>query len=209
MKNPDRIIKSHSIPVLFVDDEFAQAQYGCEVLKRAGYSRCSYKCTPRKALEAFRKDKPPLVFLDLRFRNISDRGFGLLEEMRHVAASCRETEVFFPQPFAVFITGFGDDTTRSRAASTPHSLYREKPIAEADLVAVCDEAMTWIWPPELEEERSLLIKRKHESGLVGKEYSRLIEIQNLRAAWLRRVAPLDTTRVDAALELLNALSVKK
>jgi two-component system, response regulator PdtaR len=112
--------------VMIVEDEVITAMATKAMLKRLGHEVLASVSSGEAALEAFRRQRPDLVFMDIRLEGEMD-GIETARLLR------RDADV----P-VVFLTAFVDDQTRCRAAETSPFAFLPKPLDEFDLHALMD-----------------------------------------------------------------------
>jgi CheY-like chemotaxis protein len=112
--------------VMIVEDEVITAMATKAMLKRLGHEVLASVSSGEAALEAFRLQRPDLVFMDIRLDGDMD-GIETARLLRRAA----DVPV-------VFLTAYADDQTRSRAAETCPFAFLPKPLDECDLHAVMD-----------------------------------------------------------------------
>lgn len=205
---------------LVVDDEFIQAQRNCTVLQNVGVKECQFVSEYGGAIDLYKRMRPEIVVPDIHLSADRDRdGFALVHAMRMIAR-----DKGWDEPYCIFITGFEVDEAQARALEIPGSILIEKPVHDRIFVEKFSTAAAqlpqWrqesarllrepvIWNDELESERTGLVAEEYQMRKVGKTLDgrsvrRLRKLQAVHGEWLRRQAPLDTSRVEAALKQLR------
>jgi two-component system, response regulator PdtaR len=112
--------------VMIVEDEVITAMATKAMLKRLGHEVLALVSSGEAALEAFRRQRPDLVFMDIRLEGEMD-GIETARLLR------RDADV----P-VVFLSAYTDDHTRCRAAATCPFAFLPKPLDEFDLHALMD-----------------------------------------------------------------------
>ncbi len=111
--------------ILIIDDEESFCQNLKPFLERKNYEViCSY--TGKEGLEVFKKEKPPLVFLDYYLEE-GLTGDKILEEIKKINPSCR----------VVLITGSPEDLSEALLKKGA-SLYLSKPLNLSTLKEVLE-----------------------------------------------------------------------
>ena len=110
--------------VMIVEDEAITAMATGAMLKRLGHVVSAAVGTGQDALDAFRRQRPDLVLMDIRLDGDLD-GIETAKLMR------RDSDV----P-VVFVSAFVDDGTRNRAAEASPFDFLPKPLDEYDLQAL-------------------------------------------------------------------------
>lgn len=107
--------------VMIVEDEAITAMATGAMIKRLGHVVSAAVGTGQDALDAFRRQRPDLVLMDIRLDGDLD-GIETAKLMR------RDSNV----P-VVFVSAFVDDATRDRAAEAGSFDFMAKPLDEYDL----------------------------------------------------------------------------
>lgn len=107
--------------ILVVDDEVEVANFLCVFLERLGLNAEKAICG-REALEAFIRNRPDWVFLDIKMPDMD--GIEVLKKMKEI----------YPDIKAMMITGRNDEATQSEAQALGASDYLIKPIDLDDLL---------------------------------------------------------------------------
>jgi len=107
--------------VMIVEDEAITAMATGAMIKRLGHVVSAAVGTGQDALDAFRRQRPDLVLMDIRLDGDLD-GIETAKLMR------RDSDV----P-VVFVTAFVDDVTRKRADEANPLAFMAKPLDEFDL----------------------------------------------------------------------------
>ena len=107
--------------VMIVEDEAITAMATGAMIKRLGHVVSAAVGTGQDALDAFRRQRPDLVLMDIRLDGDLD-GIETAKLMR------RDSDV----P-VVFVSAFVDDITRRRAAEAGPFDFMDKPLDEYDL----------------------------------------------------------------------------
>ena len=110
-----------SARVMIVEDEAITAMATGAMIKRLGHVVSAAVGTGQAALDAFRRQRPDLVLMDIRLDGDLD-GIETAKLMR------RDSDV----P-VVFVSAFVDDVTRCRAAEAGPFAFMAKPLDEFDL----------------------------------------------------------------------------
>lgn len=112
--------------VMIVEDEAITAMATGAMLKRLGHVVTASVSSGEAALEAFRRQAPDLVLMDIRLG-------GDLDGIETAHALRRDSDV----P-VVFVSAYVDEKTRSRADATRPFAFIPKPLDEYDLHALMD-----------------------------------------------------------------------
>lgn len=115
--------------VLIVEDEVITAMATGAMLKRLGHVVAASVTSGEAALEAFRRQHPDLVLMDIRLD-------GELDGIETARAIRSQSDV----P-VVFVTAFVDARTRDRAAETKPFAFMPKPLDEFELHALLDRVL--------------------------------------------------------------------
>lgn len=110
-----------SARVMIVEDEAITAMATGAMIKRLGHTVSAAVGTGQDALDAFRRQRPDLVLMDIRLDGDLD-GIETAKLMR------RDSNV----P-VVFVSAFVDDVTRRRAAEAGPFAFMPKPLDEYEL----------------------------------------------------------------------------
>lgn len=110
-----------SARVIIVEDEVITAMATGAMLKRLGHVVLAAVGTGQDALDAFRRQRPDIVLMDIRLD-------GDLDGIETAKILRRDSDV----P-VVFVSAFVDDTTRTRAAEAGSFAFMPKPLDEYDL----------------------------------------------------------------------------
>ncbi len=113
-----------SARVMIVEDEAITAMATGAMLKRLGHVVTASVASGEAALEAFRRQMPDLVLMDIRLD-------GDLDGIETAEAIRRDSEV----P-VVFVSAYVDEKTRGRAAKTRPFAFMPKPLDEYELHAL-------------------------------------------------------------------------
>lgn len=113
--------------VMIVEDEAITAMATGAMLKRLGHVVAASVSSGEAALEAFRRQHPDLVLMDIRLDGEMD-GIETAREIR------RDSEV----P-VVFVSAYVDEQTRRRAAETRPFAFMPKPLDEFELHTLFDK----------------------------------------------------------------------
>jgi CheY-like chemotaxis protein len=109
---------------MIVEDEVITAMATGVMLKRLGYEVSAAVSTGEAALEAFHRDRPDLVLMDIRLEGAMD-GIDTARLLRRAA----DVPV-------VFLTAYVDAKTRRRAAEISPFAFMTKPLDEFELEAL-------------------------------------------------------------------------
>ena len=112
--------------VMIVEDEAITAMATGAMLKRLGHKVSAAVSSGKAALEAFHRDHPDLILMDIRLD-------GDMDGIETATLLRQDTDV----P-VVFLTAYVDDKTRSRAAEVHPMAFIPKPLDEFDLHALLD-----------------------------------------------------------------------
>ncbi|WP_300162486.1 response regulator [Solidesulfovibrio sp.] len=118
-----------SARVMIVEDEAITAMATGAMLKRLGHVVTASVASGEAALEAFRRQAPDLVLMDIRLD-------GDLDGIETAEAIRRDSEV----P-VVFVSAYVDETTRSRADETKPFAFMPKPLDEYELHALMNRVL--------------------------------------------------------------------
>lgn len=110
--------------VMIVEDEAITAMATGAMLKRLGHQVLAAVGTGQEAINAFRRQRPDLVLMDIRLD-------GDLDGIETAKLLRRDSDV----P-VVFVSAFVDDGTRNRAAEAKPFDFLPKPLDEYDLQAL-------------------------------------------------------------------------
>ena len=112
--------------VMIVEDEAITAMATGAMLKRLGHKVLAAVGSGQEAINAFRRQRPDLVLMDIRLD-------GDLDGIETAKLLRRDSDV----P-VVFVSAFVDDGTRNRAAEAQPFDFLPKPLDEFDLQALLD-----------------------------------------------------------------------
>lgn len=115
--------------VMIVEDEAITAMATGAMLKRLGHKVLAAVGTGQEAINAFRRQRPDLVLMDIRLD-------GDLDGIETAKLLRRDSDV----P-VVFVSAFVDDGTRNRAAEAQPFDFLPKPLDEYDLQALLDRLL--------------------------------------------------------------------
>lgn len=110
--------------VMIVEDEAITAMATGAMLKRLGHVVAASVASGEAALEAFRRQNPDLILMDVRLD-------GEMDGIETARAIRKDSDV----P-VVFVTAYVDDHTRRRAAETSPFAFMAKPLDEYELDAL-------------------------------------------------------------------------
>ena len=114
------------VRVMIVEDEAITAMATGAMLKRLGHQVLAAVGSGQEAINAFRRQRPDLVLMDIRLD-------GDLDGIETAQAIRRDSNV----P-VVFVSAYVDEKTRSRADATHPFAFIPKPLDEYDLHALMD-----------------------------------------------------------------------
>ena len=115
--------------VMIVEDEAITAMATGAMLKRLGHEVLAAVGTGQEAINAFRRQRPDLVLMDIRLD-------GDLDGIETAKLLRRDSDV----P-VVFVSAFVDSGTRDRAAEAHPFDFLPKPLDEYDLQALLDRLL--------------------------------------------------------------------
>ena len=115
--------------VMIVEDEVITAMATGAMLKRLGHVVLAAVGTGQAALDAFRRQRPDIVLMDIRLD-------GDLDGIETAKILRRDSDV----P-VVFVSAFVDDTTRNRAAEAGSFAFMPKPLDEYELREMLDRLL--------------------------------------------------------------------
>ena len=115
--------------VMIVEDEAITAMATGAMLKRLGHKVLAAVGSGQEAINAFRRQRPDLVLMDIRLD-------GDLDGIETAKLLRRDSDV----P-VVFVSAFVDDSTRNRAAEAKPFDFLLKPLDEYDLQALLDRLL--------------------------------------------------------------------
>ncbi len=145
--------------VMIVEDESVTARYISGIVQKLGIHVANTCDNGRDVLEALKKDTPECLLMDVNIRGSMD-GFALNELIQHDYA--------IP---VIFITGYCDNETLSRAYGVNAYGYVVKPFTEQDLETVLSSAWRRYRKEETapehknNEEHTLFISKVHRYEL--------------------------------------------
>ncbi|WP_194776324.1 response regulator transcription factor [Pararhodonellum marinum] len=151
--------------ILVVEDELIVAMDIQETLLRLGYPLVKTAHSPKLAKETFQSLIPDVVICDINLKSDID-GIELVSSMK------RERD--FP---VIFLTGFFDQKTISRAMSVGASYYLVKPFVENQLQAAIEIARQKIGVPEEPSKLSkkeMLILQQLVEGKTSQEIANVL-----------------------------------
>lgn len=118
-----------SVKILVVEDEMIVALDLQIRLKRQGYCVPATAITGEEALELTRRIHPDLIFMDIGLKGSMDG----IQAAEQILAQ-------FAVP-VVFLTAFGDETTRRRAEVVVPAAFLTKPFADDELNSAISAAL--------------------------------------------------------------------
>jgi len=118
------------IKVMIVDDHKEILQFFQNVLETLDYQVVTAK-NGIDALNIFKKEKPDIVFLDIRMPEID--GIETLKRMKHLDKECKST--------VIMLTGWGDIETARQAMHLGAYDYITKPISIDLIESICKEVI--------------------------------------------------------------------
>jgi DNA-binding NarL/FixJ family response regulator len=107
--------------VLIVEDEVLAAKWLEMELTKLGFTVCGRVATGEEAVELALRDRPAVVFMDIRLAGTIDgiEAAGMIRRQSAVAV--------------IFTTGYQDDTVRRRALDVRPHAYLIKPLNPTEL----------------------------------------------------------------------------